>query len=286
MKRILITGIAGLLGTNLSKYLLDKGYDVYGIDDLSGGYIENIDERILNSNKFYKMNLVDVEKLNDFFLRNDIDIVYHFAAYAALGLSPFIRNFNYTNNIICSVNVINCCINYNVEKLIFSSSMDVYGDNIVPFTEEQIPLPLDPYGISKYAVELDLKNAYEQFGLKYNIIRPHNVLGIYQNIWDKYRNVIGIWIRQSINDEPLTIYGDGLQKRAFSDIKYYMEPFEKLIKGFDNELFNIGADKEFIEILNKLEKKIKANMWDGIRTISKQTLTRILARKINASKLL
>jgi len=239
--KVLITGCAGLFGSHFSKYLLDKGYNVLGIDDLSGGYIENIDERV----RFFTFNLLDLNILNKIFESEKPDYVYHFAAYAAEGLSPYIRNFNYSNNVLCSANVINCCINHKVKKLVFTSSMAVYGESAPPYTEDHIPLPEDPYGIAKYAIELDLKQAYRHFGLHYSIVRPHNVHGIYQNIWDKYRNVIGIWIRQSINGESLTIYGDGLQKRAFSDIKYYMEPFEKLIKGFDNELFNIGADKEF-----------------------------------------
>ena len=121
--------------------------------------------------------------------------------------------------------------------------MAVYGTGDPPFEEKQVPMPEDPYGIAKYAVEMDLKLAREMFGLQYSIVRPHNVIGIYQNIWDRYRNVIGIWIRQAIAGEPLTLYGDGTQVRAFSDIKFYMEPFEKLMTDHDGEIFNIGADK-------------------------------------------
>jgi UDP-glucose 4-epimerase len=123
--------------------------------------------------------------------------------------------------------------------------MAVYGTGNPPFTEDQLPTPEDPYGIAKYSVELDLKLADEMFGLRYNVIRPHNVVGVYQNIWDRYRNVIGIWIRKALAGEPLTVYGDGTQKRAFSDIKFYMEPFEKLMTSHDGEVFNIGADKYF-----------------------------------------
>jgi UDP-glucose 4-epimerase len=171
--------------------------------------------------------------------------VYHLAAYAAEGLSPFIRNYNYTNNILSSVNIINECINFDVKKLIFTSSMAVYGFGNPPFMESQLPSPIDPYGIAKYAVEMDINQASNQFNLKYNIIRPHNIVGIYQNIWDRYRNVIGIWIRKSLKNENITIYGDGEQVRAFSDIKYYLEIFEKLLYESDNEIFNIGADNYF-----------------------------------------
>jgi len=234
----MITGVAGLLGSHFSRYLCDKGYDVIGIDNLSGGYNDYIDARV----EFYELDLSDAKALNKIFHEKQIDCVYHFAAYAAVGLSPFIRRFNYTNNIIASVNLINASINYGIKKFVFTSSMDVYGKNQVPFTEEMVPSPEDPYGIAKYAIEQDLKAAHDQFGLKYTIARPHNVAGIYQNIWDKYRNVIGIWIRKTLNHEPITIYGDGTQVRSFSDIKFYMQPFESLMHDFDGETFNIGAD--------------------------------------------
>lgn len=123
--------------------------------------------------------------------------------------------------------------------------MAVYGHNDVPFIEDMLPTPADPYGISKYTVELDLAQAYEQFKLNYSIVRPHNVIGVYQNIWDRYRNVIGIWIRRVLNEESIQIFGDGEQKRAFSDIKYYLEPLEKLMTMGDREIFNLGSDKEY-----------------------------------------
>jgi UDP-glucose 4-epimerase len=120
--------------------------------------------------------------------------------------------------------------------------MDVYGEQMPPFTEDMTPSPKDPYGISKYTVEQDLKTARDFFGLNYSIVRPHNVFGVYQNIWDKYRNVLGIWIRQTLSGLPMTIYGDGSRVRSFSDVKYYMEPFEKLMRLGDGQTYNIGAD--------------------------------------------
>ena len=241
MTRVLITGVAGLLGANFSRYLLDDGYEVIGIDNLSGGMKESVDPRV----KFYPIDLKDPDVVNNIFGLEKPDCVYHFAAYAAEGLSPFIRGFNYNNNVICSINVINACVNYGVRKLIFTSSMAVYGSVEPPFHESQRPQPEDPYGIAKYAIEMDLKLAYEQFGLEYTILRPHNVIGIYQNIWDRYRNVIGIWIRQAMLGEPITIFGDGTQVRAFSDIEYYMSPFKKVMDDYSGEIFNIGADRYF-----------------------------------------
>jgi UDP-glucose 4-epimerase len=240
--KIFVTGCAGLLGANYTRHLLTNNYQVIGIDNLSGGYKAFVPKG--ENFTFVKLNLENRKKIVELFEKHKPDILLHFAAYAAEGLSPFIRNFNYRNNLICSANLINECITYNT-KVIFTSSMAVYGEQEPPFTEDKRPQPIDPYGIAKYAVECDLKLAHEQFGLRYNIVRPHNVLGIYQNIWDKYRNVIGIFIRKTLNGQPILVYGDGEQTRAFSDIRYYMKPFDKLLTDYDNELFNIGADKYF-----------------------------------------
>ena len=240
--KVLITGAAGLLGCHLSEYLVSKGYAVWAIDNLSGGYIENIHPSISQNNRFYNIDLVDSAAVLKIMNKHKFDYVYHFAAYAAVGLSPFIRNFNYQNNILSSINLINSSIKTKVKKFIFASSMDVYGEQIPPFTEDMIPQPLDPYGIAKYAVEMDLVNAKEQFGLDFTVIRPHNIVGIKQDIWDKYRNVIGIWIRKALSGEPLTIYGDGNQKRSFSDVKFYMDPFERVMTVGSGEIINIGAE--------------------------------------------
>ncbi len=251
--KIFVTGCAGLLGSNYSRHLLKNGHQVIGIDDLSGGYKAFIpkDDNFV----FKKFNLENRKKVVELFEEHNPDVLLHFAAYAAEGLSPFIRNYNYRNNLICSANLINECINYNT-KVIFTSSMAVYGEQEPPFTEDKKPQPIDPYGIAKYAVECDLKLAHEQFGLRYNIVRPHNVLGTYQNIWDRYRNVIGIFIRKTLNGQPILVYGDGEQTRAFSDIRYYMEPFDKLLIDHDGEIFNIGADKYFT--LNKVAETVQS----------------------------
>lgn len=251
--KIFVTGSAGLLGANYTRHLLANGHQVIGIDDLSGGYKAFLPKG--ENFTFVKFDLERRKKVVELFEEHKPEVLFHFAAYAAEGLSPFIRNFNYRNNLICSANLINECVSHNT-KFIFTSSMAVYGEQEPPFTEDKRPQPIDPYGIAKYAVECDLKLAHEQFGLRYNIVRPHNVLGIYQNIWDKYRNVIGIFIRKTLNGEPILVYGDGEQTRAFSDIKYYMEPFDRLLTDFDGETFNIGADKHFTlnEVANTVQR--------------------------------
>ena len=251
--KIFVTGCAGLLGSNYSRHLLKNGHQVIGIDDLSGGYKAFIPKD--DNFTFKKFNLEKRKKVVELFEEHNPDVLLHFAAYAAEGLSPFIRNYNYRNNLICSANLINECINHDT-KVIFTSSMAVYGEQEPPFTEDKKPQPIDPYGIAKYAVECDLKLAHEQFGLRYNIVRPHNVLGIYQNIWDRYRNVIGIFIRKTLNGQPILVYGDGEQTRAFSDIRYYMEPFDKLLTDYSGEIFNIGADKYFS--LNEVAETVQS----------------------------
>lgn len=238
MKKILITGIAGMIGSVLSRYFLSKGYEVYGIDNLSGGFIENLPDAA----HFYKIDICDQKQINQIFEKDRYDYVIHCAAYAAEILSPFIRNYNYTNNLIGSINIINACINNEVKKLINFSSFATYGEGVPPFKESDLRQPKDCYGIAKLAVEMDLKEAADHFGLKYSTVLPHNVVSKYQNYWDRYRNAIAIWIRQCSKNENITIFGDGLQTRAFSDCKFLCESIEKLLYNYDNETFNIGSD--------------------------------------------
>jgi UDP-glucose 4-epimerase len=249
---VIVTGCAGLFGVNFSNHLLNNGFRVIGIDDLSGGYSE-----YLPKNENFEFHEFDLSwkiggkvRLDKIFENNGPIACFHFAAYASEGLSPFIRHFNYQNNVLASVNVINACIKHSC-KMIFTSSIAVYGDQKPPFKEDTIPKPIDPYGIAKYTIEMDLAIASNQHGLRYSIVRPHNVIGIYQNIWDRYRNVAGIFINNIINEnKPITIYGDGEQTRAFSDIRFYMKPFEKLINDGDGQIFNMGAD-QYVSV-NKL----------------------------------
>ena len=246
---ILITGVAGLVGANFSEYLLlnRKNFGInkiFGVDNLSGGYIENLnldDENFV----FIKADLSDKDEqiLVEEIFHNKIDYIFHFAAYAAEGLSPFIRQFNYTSNIIPTVFLINMGIKYNIRRFIFTSSLATYGDNTTPFYEDMDLKPIDPYGIAKYACELDLKVAYEQHGMEYCILVPHNIYGKYQNIWDPYRNVLGIWMYQATINKPFTIYGDGNQTRAFSYIDDILPCLWKaaILKESKNERINLGG---------------------------------------------
>jgi UDP-glucose 4-epimerase len=243
MATSLVTGGAGFIGAHVVNELINRGHKVIALDDLSGGFQENVNPSAI----FIQGSVTDHLLLEKIFLENKIDYVYHLAAYAAEGLSHFIRRFNYTNNLIGSVNLINESIKHKVKCFVFTSSIAVYGAGQLPLIESTIPQPEDPYGISKYAVELDLKTAHEMFGLNYVIFRPHNVYGEYQNIGDRYRNVIGIFMNQLMQNKSLTIFGDGTQTRAFSyisNVAPYIADSVNIPAAY-NQVFNIGADKEY-----------------------------------------
>jgi UDP-glucose 4-epimerase len=204
LTRVLVTGAAGFIGSHVADHCLANGCEVVGVDDLSGGFIENVSREV----DLRVGSVVDPDFVASLWSDGRYDFVYHLAAYAAEGLSHFIRRYNYQTNLVGSVNLINQSVLNNVGCFVFTSSIAVYGRNQTPMAEDLIPRPEDPYGISKYAVELDLKAAHEIFGLEYVVFRPHNVYGERQNIADTYRNVIGIFMNQLLRGEPMTIFGD------------------------------------------------------------------------------
>ncbi len=243
---ILITGAAGFIGSHVTRALLSMeqfcNARVIVLDDLSGGFEKNIpdDERVF----FVQGSITDSQLIDRLFEEYQFDYIYHLAAYAAEGLSHFIRRFNYTNNLIGSVNLLNAAIRYESQCFVFTSSIAVYGKGQLPLTEETVPQPEDPYGIAKYAFEMDLQAAYEMFGLKYVIFRPHNVYGEYQNIADKYRNVVGIFMNRLLQGLPMPIFGDGEQQRAFTYIGDIagMIASSAFVEDAQNQIFNVGAD--------------------------------------------
>ena len=255
-KNVLVTGAAGFIGSFVADELVRRGLNVVALDDLSGGFRENVPPRA----HFVKGSVTDKRLVEKLFRRYKFRYVYHLAAYAAEGLSHFIKRFNYENNLIGSVNLINASVNHQVECFVFTSSIAVYGKNQLPMKENMTPLPEDSYGIAKLAVEEELKVSKEMFGLDYVIFRPHNVYGERQNIGDKYRNVIGIFMNQILKGEPLSIFGSGRQTRAFT----YIEDVAPVIaraaltpKAY-GQVFNIGADKSYS--VNDLAGKVARAM--------------------------
>ena len=253
--KILVTGVAGFIGSHVAAHLVRAGNVVVGLDDLSGGFVDHVPAGV----SFVNGSINDVALVDQLFAEHRFDYVFHLAAYAAEGLSHFIKRFNYTNNLLGSVNLINAAVNTGTVKcFVFTSSIAVYGRNQLPMTETTVPQPEDPYGIAKYAVELDLKEAHEMFGLNHVIFRPHNVYGSNQNLGDRYRNVIGIFMNQIMQGQPMTIFGDGTQTRAFS----YIDDVAPVIAASIarpacyNQVFNVGADKPYsvAELANVVAK--------------------------------
>jgi UDP-glucose 4-epimerase len=260
-KKILVTGGAGFIGSHLVDYLINEGHRVVVLDDLSGGLIKNINP---------KANFIN-GSINDYKLVDSIvkqsDIIFHLAAYAAEGLSHFVRHFNYENNLMGSINLINSAIRHEVEHFVFTSSMAVYGKGKPPFEESDVPCPEAPYGISKLAIEMDLKSANDLFGLNYTIIRPHNIYGERQYLGDPYRNVIGIFMNRIMQEKPLKIYGDGKQKRAFSYVGDIIPCLAKapFIEKANKKIINLGSGKVYS--LNELAKAVKKSMGTTIESI-------------------
>jgi len=265
-KKVLVTGAEGFIGSHLVDELVKLGKKVISLDDLSGGFKENVNSEA----EFIEGSVTDKELIEKVFKENQIDFVFHFAAYAAEGLSHFIRKFNYENNLIGSINVIDESVKSKVKCFVFASSIAVYGKNQLPMKEGTIPTPEDPYGIAKYAIEQDLEAAHRMFGLNYIAFRMHNVYGARQHIGDKYRNVIGIFMNQILQDKPITIFGDGEQTRAFTHIDDITPTIAKSIseRTAYNEVFNLGSDEphsvkalaqEVLKVMNKGETHSVSN---------------------------
>lgn len=225
----------------MARSLLGENHSVVVVDDLSGGFEDNVPAGAV----FQEGSVVDYALMESLFEKHEFDYVFHLAAYAAEGLSHHIRRFNYENNVVASAGLISLSLKHLVRRFVFTSSIAVYGEAPLPMREDMPMRPVDPYGIAKMAVELDLRSAFDHFGLEYTVFRPHNVYGENQNIGDRYRNVVGIFMNQIMSGQPMTIFGDGTQTRAFS----YIADVAPVIANSVTEtaasgaVLNIGADE-------------------------------------------
>ena len=246
-KKIFVTGVAGFLGSHLSEKLVELGHSVVGIDNMIGGYEDNISKDI----QFHNIDCCDFEKVKT--LMKGVDVVYHCAATAHEGLSVFspfeITKYNY----LASVSIFSAAVNEKVDRIIFCSSMARYGDQNTPFTEKMRPKPVDPYAISKVAAEDVLKNLCELNGVEWVIAIPHNIIGPKQKYDDPYRNVVSIMINRMLQGKAPIIYGDGNQTRCFSYIDDCLSCLVPMLdqKNVNGEIINIGPDEEFVTI-NKI----------------------------------
>lgn len=262
-EKVLVTGGAGFMGSWLVDELLKRGHSVVSIDDLSGGFSANVNENC----KFVKMDLRDTKKVMKIVKDEDVEIIYHLAAYAAEGQSIFspiqINDINITpmNNLLVAT------VNNDVKKFVFTSSMAVYGDQKPPFSEDMPRIPEDPYGCGKAYCERMSEIFSEIYGFDYTILRPHNVYGPRQNISDPYRNVLGIWINRIMRGKPPYIYGDGEQTRAFSYIEDVTPAVANagLYKKSNGQIINVGS-KEVVTI-NEACKLVLETMGSDLKPI-------------------
>jgi UDP-glucose 4-epimerase len=256
MATALVTGGAGFIGSHVADRLIERGARVVVFDDLSGGFRRNVPAAA----EFRQGSIADPKAVDALFDEFGFRWVFHLAAYAAEGLSPFVRRFNYETNLLGSVHLINASVNHDVECFVYTSSIAVYGSAGPPFREDQPPRPEDPYGIAKWAVEQDLRAAGDRFGLPSVVFRPHNVYGPRQNLSDPYRNVIGIFLAQARAGRPCTIFGDGSQVRAFTEISDVAPLIARSVDvpAARGETFNIGADREctILELAREVQRAV------------------------------
>jgi len=242
--KILVTGVAGFLGSHLSEQLANLGHEVIGIDNMIGGYKDNIPHNI----KFYNIDCCNFEKVKS--IMSKVDIVYHCAATAHEGLSVFSPYEITKNNYLASVSIFSAAINNKVKRIIYCSSMARYGEQSTPFLESMKALPVDPYAISKVASEDVLINLCELNNIEWVIAVPHNIIGPRQKYDDPFRNVVSIMINRMLQSKAPIIYGDGEQKRCFSYIDDCLSCLIPMLdqKDLNKQIINIGPDEEFVTI--------------------------------------
>jgi UDP-glucose 4-epimerase len=282
---IFITGIAGFLGSNLAEYYLKKNFQVSGCDNLIGGNLDNIDQNKIN---FFKVDCEDFEAMKK--IIKDVDVLCHAAAYAHEGLSSFSPVLISNNNVTGSVSVFTAAIINKVKRIVYCSSMARYGNIKIPFREEDELRPVDPYGVSKVAAESILKILSKTHNIEYNIAVPHNIIGPRQKYDDPYRNVVSIMINLMLQKRNPIIYGDGNQKRTFSDIDDCIYCLDKLLTDpkVVSQVVNIGPDEEFTsinELYRLLSNKLKFNLEpkyleDRPNEVKEATCSADKARKI------
>ncbi len=243
-QKILITGVAGFLGSHLAEKLSKMNHSVVGIDNMIGGYRDNVPKNI----EFHEIDCCELNKVKE--IIKDVDVVYHCAATAHEGLSVFSPYEITKNNYLASISIFTAAVNEKVKRIIFCSSMARYGDQKTPFTENMKPKPVDPYAISKVAAEEVLANLCELNGIEWVVAVPHNIIGPRQKYDDPFRNVISIMLNRMLQGKAPIIYGDGQQKRCFSYIDDCLSCMIPMLdqKNLNRQIINIGPDEEFVTI--------------------------------------
>ena len=255
-KKIFITGVAGFLGSHLADRMINLGYEVVGVDNLVGGFIENVNPKV----KFFKEDCIDFEKMKE--IMQGCDTVFHAACTAPDGFSLFSPHYITQNTFGITTSVLSAAAANNVKKFIYCSSMARYGKQpIIPYTEDMECMPSTPYGVAKLASEQVVRQICELNNINYTILVPHNIIGPRQNYVDPYRNVAAIMINRMLQNKQPIIYGDGEQKRSFSFVQDCVYCIERAIiqDDLNGEVINIGPDEEFVTV-NQLAKEIAKNL--------------------------
>ena len=243
--KVFITGVAGFLGSHIADAMLELGHEVLGCDNLIGGYKDNIPKGV----SFYQEDCNNLEKMQH--LLRGVDIVYHTACTAYEGLSVFSPKLVVENTMMNTISMASAAIQNGVKRFVYCSSMARYGtQKVIPFTEDMICNPQDPYGIAKLSSEKMLKNLCSIHGMELVIAIPHNIIGPRQKYDDPFRNVASIMINLMLQGRQPIIYGDGMQKRCFSFVQDDVNCLEKLAfqENVVGEIINIGPDEEFVTI--------------------------------------
>jgi len=245
MKKVIVTGGAGFIGSNLVDKLIEHGVEVIVLDDLSTGFFKNINPKA----KFIKVDISKIDPDINHLELEGVDVVFHCAALARV--QPSIQDpINFDKiNIGGTLRMLKLAHNLGVKRFVYSASSSCYGNtSIFPTPETASTNPLSPYGLQKYVGEQYCKMFSEVYGLDTVSLRYFNVYGERMNLEGAYKLVIAIFADQMLKGIPLTINNDGEQKRDFTyvgdivdlNIKAATHP-EKL----NGEVFNAGNGNNY-----------------------------------------
>jgi len=253
LAKVIITGVAGFLGSHLADRFLKEGWEVVGVDSFIGGYMDNVPDGIA----FAELDLVtDTEFLGE--ITEGSDLFIHAACTAYEGLSVFSPSLVVANTAQATTNCLVAAVNAKVNKFVYLSSMARYGDHGGKlFTEDMETRPQDPYGIAKVASEQLVENICDTQGIDWVILVPHNIIGPRQKYDDPFRNVASIMTNRMLQGKQPIIYGSGRQMRCFSFIEDVVNPLFKACstKRAIRQVINIGPDEEEVTI-NHLAKTL------------------------------
>ncbi|ABQ46437.1 NAD-dependent epimerase/dehydratase [Thermotoga petrophila RKU-1] len=250
---VLVTGGAGFIGSHVVDKLIENGYGVIVVDNLSSGKVENLNRNAL----FYEQSIEDEEMMERIFSLHRPEYVFHLAAQASVAISVREPVRDAETNIIGSLVLLEKSIKHGVKKFIFSSTGGaIYGENVkvFPTPETETPHPISPYGIAKYSIEMYLEFFAREYGLKYTVLRYANVYGPRQDPYGE-AGVVAIFTERMLRGEEVHIFGDGEYVRDYVYVDDVVRANLLAMEKGDNEVFNIGTGRG--TTVNQLFKLLK-----------------------------